>query len=298
LPIPAFEARIRAHLEPLGFSRRRGLYVLPLDELRFGWLGLNRAATGGVLRIHPNIGVGHQAVADLVEAGRPRPPRTPRYPMPVIFAPLYTLLDDRHATWAIVTEEDVEPVVRDLAEAIGKVAIPFIRRFVTLDDFIDGMRARRTSDDDYHLPAALMLAGRKGEAETELRNGLDKRVGHEGEWAASYGRFADFLVPGIRATPGASPTVPEPPSIRTTREALEADLRAYGESELAAEAAQLTDDQTRQIGIRAFAIASAPEPGRAASMLLAKALSLAAVEIVEGQPRDLRRQRRNLKGQS
>lgn len=219
--------------------------------------------------------------------------------MPVIFAPLYTLLDDRTAAWDIVTEEDVDPVVRDLVADVAKVAIPFMSRFVTLDDVIDGMRARLISSDaDYHLPAALMLAGRKDEAETELRSGLDKRVGHSGEWAESYRRFADFLVPGIRATPGTSPALPDPPSIRTTREALRADLRAYGETALAAEATHLTDGQLREIGIRAFAIASAPEPGRATGVLLAKALALAAVEIAEGRPRDLHRQRRSLKSLS
>jgi hypothetical protein len=98
--------------------------------------------------------------------------------------------------------------VRNLTEVVGKVAIPFIHRFATLEDVIDGMRARLVSGDaDYNLPAALMLAGRKDEAEVELRSGLDKRVGHEGEWAESYRRFADFLVPGIRATPSASPAV-------------------------------------------------------------------------------------------
>lgn len=185
---------MRAHLEPLGFTRRRGLYVLPIDELRFGWLGLNRATSGVVLRIHPNIGVGHQAISDLVEAGRPRPPKSPRYPMPVIFAPLYTLFDGGYVTWDITTEDDVEPTVRNLTEVVGRVAIPFMHRFVTLEDFIDGMLAGLISGDaDYNLPAALMLAGRKAEAETELRSGLDKRVGHEGEWAESYRRFADFL---------------------------------------------------------------------------------------------------------
>jgi hypothetical protein len=127
--------------------------------------------------------------------------------MPVIFAPLYTLLDGGHVTWDIVTEDEVEPTVRNLTEVVSKVAIPFMHRFVTLDDFIDGMRARLVSGDaDYNLPAALMLAGRKGDAEIELRDGLDKRTGQEGEWAESYRRFADFLVPGISATPGISPT--------------------------------------------------------------------------------------------
>ena len=126
--------------------------------------------------------------------------------MPVVFAPLYTLLDSGYVTWDIITEDEVEPVVRNLTEMVGNVGIPFMHQFVTLDDFIDGMRARLVSGDaDYNLPAALILAGRTDEAEAELRSGLDKRVGFEGEWADSYRRFADFLVPGIEAAPGVSP---------------------------------------------------------------------------------------------
>ena len=299
LPIPEFEARIRVQLTPLGFVRRRGLYVLPIDDNRFGWLGLNRGTHGVVLRVNPNIGVGHEAIAGLVEAGRPHPPKTPRYPMPVIFAPLDTLLDGAPVTWTFLPGEDVEPGVRDLAAVVGSVAIPFMHRFKSLDDFIEGMRARLvTASVDYDLPAALTLAGRTDEAEIELRRGLDKRVGIEGEWAESYRRFAEFLVPGVRATPGASPIAPEPSWISSSREALGNDLRAYGETDLAARSADLTDAEMRQIGIRAFAIATTPDPARAAGMLLAKALALAAVEVIEGPSRDLHRQRRDLKAKS
>lgn len=271
--------------------------MLPIDELRFGWLGLNRGSSGGVLRIHPNIGVGHRAVSDLVEAGRPRPPKSPRYPMAVVMAPLYTLLGGGYVTWNMITEDDVEPTVRDLTEVIGRIAIPFIHRFVTLEDFIDGMRAGLAGGGaEYDLPAALMLAGRTDEAEAELRSGLDERVGRE--WAESYRRFADFLVPGITATPGILPTVPEPASIRTSREAIAAGLRSYGETELAATVARLPDVQMEQIGARAFVIATGIGRGGPTGMLLAKALSLAAIEIIEGQPRALHRQRRDLKARA
>jgi hypothetical protein len=219
--------------------------------------------------------------------------------MPVIFAPLYTLLDGAPVPLTFLPGEDVEPRVRDLAAVIGSVAIPFMHRFKSLDDFIEGMRARLATDSvDYDLPAALMLAGRKDEAEIELRRGLDKRVGIEGEWAESYRRFAEFLAPGIQATPGASPVAREPSWIRTSRVALGNDLRAYGETELAARSADLTEAEMLQIGVRAFAIATTPDPARAAGMLLAKALALATVEVIEGQSRDLHRRRRDLKAQS
>jgi hypothetical protein len=219
--------------------------------------------------------------------------------MPVIFAPLYTLLDGTPVCWSFLPGEDVEPKVRDLAAVIGSVAVPFMHRFTTLDDFIEGMRARLVTESvDHDLPAALTLAGRKDEAEIELRRGLDKRVGIEGEWAESYRRFAEFLVPGIRATPGASPIAREPSWIRTSREALGNDLRAFGETELAARSADLTDAEMRQIGIRASEIATTRDRERTVGILLAKALAMAAVEVIEGQPRDLRRRRRDLRAKS
>ncbi len=56
------------------------------------------------------------------------------------------------------------------------------------------------SDSDYTLPAALKLAGRLDEAVSELRKGLGKRSGRDGEWAESYRRFAEHLVPGLGDT--------------------------------------------------------------------------------------------------
>jgi hypothetical protein len=63
------------------------------------------------------------------------------------------------------------------------------------------------------------------------------------------------------------------------------DLLDYGESEVALESEGLSEERWREIGIRAFDLA--PVHG-----LLSKALALAAVEMVEGRPRELRRKRR------
>jgi len=197
LPIPDFEASVREHLESLGFTNHRSIYSLTLDEGRFGWLGLNRATQFGVLKVHPNVGVGHQAIRDLVEAGRPSPPQSARFPMPVVFTPLYTLMGGVYVTWDFHPGEDVEPKVRDLVGAVDRVGIPFMHRFVTLDDFIGGLQGQAPgSDGDYTLPAALKLAGRLDEAAIELRKGIEARSGQYGERAESYRRFAEFLIPG------------------------------------------------------------------------------------------------------
>ena len=63
------------------------------------------------------------------------------------------------------------------------------------------------------------------------------------------------------------------------------DLLDYGESVVALEIEGLSEQQWREIGIRAFDL-------MLVHRLISKALALAAVEIVEGRPRELRRKRR------
>jgi len=80
--------------------------------------------------------------------------------------------------------------------------------------------------------------------------------------------------------------------VAVTREMLAVDLRTYGEDRLAATVENMPDDVLLRIGELAFEKASGPKGER----LLAKALALATVEVVEGKARSLRWSRRKLKG--
>lgn len=86
--------------------------------------------------------------------------------------------------------------------------------------------------------------------------------------------------------------------VNTTRYQLALDLRTYGEDQCASAVPQLTDEQMSRIGEIAGHLVSSPNTRTAsgASMLLAKAVALAAVEVIEGKPRDLKWKRRKLKG--
>lgn len=77
--------------------------------------------------------------------------------------------------------------------------------------------------------------------------------------------------------------------VSTSRELLQADLRTYGEEELASRVPYLDDAAMRRIGEVAL-------PHACTGMLIAKALALAAVEVLEGASRPLKRGRRRLKG--
>jgi hypothetical protein len=80
--------------------------------------------------------------------------------------------------------------------------------------------------------------------------------------------------------------------INTSPEQLAVDLRTYGEEALAQRVPRLTEAELSRIGELAFVRATDPRSGG----LLAKALALAAVEVMEGEPRPLTWSRRKLKG--
>jgi hypothetical protein len=86
--------------------------------------------------------------------------------------------------------------------------------------------------------------------------------------------------------------------IFATRETVALDLRTYGEDELAERVITVTDADLRRICERAghYIYSDEYATPSGASMIMAKAFALAAVDILEGRSRDLRWKRRKLKG--
>jgi hypothetical protein len=79
----------------------------------------------------------------------------------------------------------------------------------------------------------------------------------------------------------------------TERSSLAVDLWRYGEDELWKRVLTLPDRTMRQIGERAdYYLLHGPTTDAGKSMLIAQALALAAVEVLEGAARPLKRMRR------
>jgi hypothetical protein len=70
------------------------------------------------------------------------------------------------------------------------------------------------------------------------------------------------------------------------------NLWCYGEDELAERVPKLTQEQLRRIGHIGGGFAMRSDKPSGAGMLLAKALALAAVKVIEGRERPLARSRR------
>jgi hypothetical protein len=80
--------------------------------------------------------------------------------------------------------------------------------------------------------------------------------------------------------------------IQATRADIQRCLRSYGEDSVATKLEGVSDEDFKRIGERAFDYACQPSTPSGRGMLLAKALALASVEVIEGAPRELRLKKR------
>ena len=80
--------------------------------------------------------------------------------------------------------------------------------------------------------------------------------------------------------------------IQATREHVQHCLRSYGEDSIAMKLMSVSDEDFKRIGERAFDYACQPATPSGRGMLLAKALALASVEVIEGVHRELRLKKR------
>jgi hypothetical protein len=86
--------------------------------------------------------------------------------------------------------------------------------------------------------------------------------------------------------------------VRTTKERLVEELRRYGEDAVADQVPKLSEAQLEEVDRVSDRYVVSGEDGtaRGDSMLLDKALALATVQVVEGRPRKLARDRRKPRG--
>ena len=294
-------------LAQLGMRRRtEGVYTCDLGMEALGLLGLNRAVGRGQgwFEINPVIGAHHERLERLWDEIM----GTKHGISATISMPIgYLMPENRYKAWTFAFEADDEAVVEDMVAAIRRYGIPFMRINGTLPGIISnlpkyGIRVYNA----YRLPLAHFLLGDKDAATQLIHSELDSPHNPDDLAAQDYRRFAADLLsrlgspmesPAIHKT-GAEKAAPQPTAndqgkhrsvISLTREHLAVNLRTYGEDDLASRALTLTDEQMRRIGEIAFDHALT-------GMLLAKAVTLAAIEVLEGGPRLPKWSRRKLKG--
>src|SRR5262249_32630572 len=156
-----------------------------------GWLGLNTASRhqpAGLVEVNPVVGVRHQAVERIVAELSGQKPH--QYQPPTVSSPLgYLMPDSRYTAWQLGDGRTAEVV--DLAQAVERHGLPFMRGLVDLDAVRAALERGRGLNQEYRLPVILALLGRHEEARDRLATDVEK-LGDRQDAAAAYLRaFAE-----------------------------------------------------------------------------------------------------------
>ena len=147
MPSKDAHAAASGPLGELGFRKRSGgVFTLTLTPEIDGWLGLNTATehtAKGEVEVHPVVGVSHALIErwldDLMQlAGLMEPPKR-RYICATLSAPLYFLIDERHYRSWLFTPSTASQFGRDLAAAVAKYGMPFMRSMSDLNSVRAGV---------------------------------------------------------------------------------------------------------------------------------------------------------------
>jgi hypothetical protein len=189
--------RLSERLQELGFKKRSGLvFTLPLPgEDVFGWLGVNTATRKptGQARLHPVVGVRHQAVERMVADLCAH--RFHGYAPPSVSCPLYYLVDPaRLPHWVLVGDDSDEDraVVDDVAEAVMRDGVAFMQSAADLPGLLSAIRAGHgfPQQNSYRVPVALFLEGRLDEARQAVSSELMALDGETWPAAQDFRAFA------------------------------------------------------------------------------------------------------------
>jgi hypothetical protein len=313
-------------MEDLGFRKRSGrIFTIPVSDGMMGWVGLATSVGGrpkGQRGVSPTVGLRHHEVERIVAEllGEKFAPD-----QPTVSHPLGYLMPERsNIQWEFGRADD-QSEARSMVGAIRAYGLPFIWDHADLDRLcalIDtGIGFEHQLQ--FSRPVANWLAGRQARA-IELVDATLIDQGSRTDPAAV--QFRDFAVvlrerigavgsrlPAIAAErpsgpqrlavssageslwlepagePGAEPGM----TVVTSPSSLAEDLRAYGEDEVAERVRRFTPVELARVSRLASGYALRTVGKNERGMLLAMALAMAAVEVAEGSPRPLKRNRRS-----
>ena len=304
-------------LVAIGFARSldrdgRQVAVKTLDADTLGWIGLNMG-TKPSIHVNPIVGVRNQKVERIVASLLQEPFRET---LPATVAGNIGYLSgggNSFKSVSLASASEIRDGTKEVIEDIRLRGLPFMeanRNLGHLRGTLDGISFSGIPEQvAMRRPVVLQLLGRPSEG-VQVVQEWEAKLGERRDPAAErYRRFARAFredvsakSPGVDLHHRSSPPVAGLDPRRSdsdravsvivvSRELLSTDLRTYGEDFLARRALSLDDNQMQLIGERAAVYATTGK-----IRLIAEALTRAAIEVLEGTPRDPRWRRRRLKG--
>lgn len=192
--IKEIDACIAKELAKIGFRKRKSVYILVIDDYCNGWLGLNRATYRAEenVEIHPNIGVFHVGIAELLTDLTKRdyisiPPAT-------ACTPLYTIMPvNEYYSWQFHLGDPIVATVADLVSNVTTFGLPWIRQSSSPEHLLRLLKEDLLEHRIYRYPALLFLLGRKEEAVAFVEQQLDLLKNSRPRYVHDYAMFAEKL---------------------------------------------------------------------------------------------------------
>jgi hypothetical protein len=182
------EATGREHFGSLGFRKRRGgIFTRQLSDDVLGWIGLNRVIRAAEAEINPVVGVRTQRVERLIAELLDE--TFHQYIPPTVSTSLgYVLPAQRYTPWVVARDQSPDDVLLDLARAVERFALPYMRQNIDLESLSETLARAGTPSHsaDYCLPVVLFLRGELSAARIRLDQKLAKRRGNTDAGSARY----------------------------------------------------------------------------------------------------------------
>lgn len=190
---------IHERLAELGFQPRRlGILSCDLADDVIGWLGLNTATRGqkGVIEVNPVVGIRHQRIERLL-AELMAEPFDDLVPPTIAGNVGYLSPPHRYLTFTFGVALCNNQISDQLAEAINRHALTFMKKIINLDALVQAMQENpplgMVEQLQYRLPIALWLLGDTQHAKNSLGRSIAKMEPRSDPAATRYRAFAAAL---------------------------------------------------------------------------------------------------------
>jgi hypothetical protein len=182
-----------AAFKPLGFAKKRGVFLKEYTPDLFGWIGLNAAERNlpYSLLVNPVIGVVHSRLNAILDEIRDDIPKGPK---PSVSTPLgYLTPRKSFAEWEFPSGGDLVSVAEMMAQSIEAYGFPYMEEFGDWEHF--SSEAEKSgflleNEASKVVPVIRAINGDHDGARRLVETELDKLSAREDMYAISYRAFS------------------------------------------------------------------------------------------------------------
>ena len=194
--VKEFNICAEKNLIEIGFKKEsQGIHFYPVDNDRFGWVGLNKSTKYREIYLIPSIGIGLKSVQEFYYKIRGYKPKKDL--ISITGTTLEALTNKKYKSCWISSHEEIISEISKLTSFLVSDAIPFIKKNANLDNIIDLMVNKNygfAEQNAYFIPICYHLSGQDQLAIEKLNLRYESIKDHTYKAADNYRDFyTNFL---------------------------------------------------------------------------------------------------------